>query len=47
MQIEHAIHGLDDMKDKAERLSEIMQEAKALAEELASCDVAVSFEVIK
>lgn len=47
MQIEHTVHGLDDMKAKVDRLSEIMQEAKALVEALASCNVAISFEVIK
>ena len=47
MVVEHKIHGLDSIEAKVNRLGEIMKEAKSLAEELASCDVEISFEVIK
>ena len=39
------VHGLDLIESKANRLSEIIKEAKTLAEELASCEVTVSYDV--
>lgn len=46
--VEHEIKGLDTINEKVNRLSEILKEAKTLADELASCDVKISLmQVIK
>jgi len=47
MVAKHTLHGLDSMESKVNRLSEIMKEAKTLAEELASHGIEVSVEVVK
>jgi len=39
------IIGLDEIEKKTNRLNEIIEEAKTLAEELASMDVDISFDV--
>ena len=47
MTIKHAISGLAEMEAKIKRLVEIMEEAKTLAEELASCGVEILSDIVK